>query len=79
MAQADRGSHALTLNAISSGMNAERDIFDRLDQSDADALADAEADADAAAGRVVDNAEVVKWLAKWGTPEETPAPPEWLE
>lgn len=47
-------------------MNAERDIFDRPDESDADALA--EADADAAAGRIVDNAEVAKWLAKWGPP-----------
>jgi predicted transcriptional regulator len=60
-------------------MNAEREIFDRPNESDADALADAEADADVAAGRIVDHAEVAKWLAKWGTSEEAPAPPEWLK
>ena len=43
-----------------------------------EAAADARADADIEAGRVVDHAEVSTWLAKWGTPRETPAPPEWL-
>lgn len=60
-------------------MTAERAIFDRPDEDDADALADAEADADLAAGRVVDHAEVAAWLAKWGTAAETPAPAEWLK
>lgn len=60
-------------------MNAERDIFDRRDADAADRIADAEADADLAAGRVVDHAKVVEWLSKWGTPDENPAPPEWLE
>ena len=59
-------------------MNAEREIFDRSDEDAADALADAEADADVAAGRVVDHDEVAAWLKKWGTADETPAPPEWL-
>ncbi|MDR6852442.1 putative transcriptional regulator [Sphingomonas sp. BE123] len=60
-------------------MNAERDIFDRPPQDEADRIADAEADADVAAGRIVDHAEVAAWLAKWGTPEETAAPAEWLK
>ena len=60
-------------------MNAERDIFDRHNADAADRVADAEADADLAAGRVVDHAKVVEWLSKWGTPDEKPAPPEWLE
>lgn len=62
-----------------AAMNAEREIFDRPDEDAADAVADAEADADVAAGRTVDHAEVARWLAKWGTPEETPAPAEWLK
>ena len=59
-------------------MNAERAIFDKIDQ-DAEAAADARADADILAGRVIDHAEVAAWLAKWGTTDETPPPPEWLE
>jgi predicted transcriptional regulator len=58
-------------------MKAERAIFEQTD-SDAEASADARADADIQAGRIVDHAEVAAWLAKWGTPEETPAPSEWL-
>lgn len=58
-------------------MKAERAIFEQTDP-DAETAADARADADIKAGRTVDHAEVVAWLAKWGTPEETPAPPEWL-
>lgn len=60
-------------------MNAEREIFDRPDADAADKVADTEADADLAAGRVVDHAEVAAWLAKWGTPDEKPAPAEWLK
>jgi len=60
-------------------MNGEREIFDRPDEDKADALGDAEADADVAAGRVVDHAAVAAWLAKWGTPNEAPAPADWLK
>jgi predicted transcriptional regulator len=58
-------------------MREEREIFDYRDPQ-ADAESDARADADLLAGRVVDHGKVVEWLAKWGTAEETPAPPEWL-
>lgn len=54
-------------------MRAERAIFDHTD-----AAAEAAADADQAAGRMVDHAEVAAWLGRWGTPDETPMPPEWL-
>jgi hypothetical protein len=37
----------------------------------------AAADADAAAGRVVPHEEVAKWLATWGTPDETSLPKAW--
>lgn len=37
----------------------------------------AAADADVAAGRVVPNTDVMKWLAAWGTPDETPLPRSW--
>lgn len=60
-------------------MNAEREIFDRLDADGADLRADADADADASAGRVVAHAEIAAWLATWGTPDEVPAPDEWLK
>lgn len=58
-------------------MNVSRAIFDQVDP-DAIAAADARASADIEAGRTVDHEEVAEWLAKWGTAEETPAPPEWL-
>lgn len=58
-------------------MGAERAIFDDTDPAE-EAAADARALADYAAGRVVPHAEVAAWLAKWGTPDETPMPPEWL-
>jgi predicted transcriptional regulator len=58
-------------------MKAERAIFDQTDLG-AEAAADARAKADILAGRVVDHAEVVAWLEKWGTDDEMPAPPEWL-
>lgn len=37
----------------------------------------AAADADAVAGRVVPHEDVSKWLAAWGTPDETPLPKAW--
>lgn len=39
----------------------------------------ARAEADFLAGRVVSHAEFREWLKKWGTPDEVPAPPEWLK
>ncbi len=60
-------------------MNAEREIFDRPDEEEADRLSDAEADADIAAGRFVDHEEVAAWLATWGKPDEKPAPEEWFK
>lgn len=58
-------------------MKAEGNIFEQVDP-DAQAVADARAEADVKAGRVVDHAKVAAWLARWGTPDEAPAPPEWL-
>ncbi|MDH4742517.1 antitoxin [Sphingomonas sp. CBMAI 2297] len=58
-------------------MGTERAIFESTDLA-AEAAADARADADSAAGRIVDHAEVAAWLAKWGTADETPMPPQWL-
>ena len=58
-------------------MKAEGNIFERVDP-DAQAAAEARAEADVTAGRVVDHAKVKAWLARWGTPDEAPAPPEWL-
>lgn len=58
-------------------MGAKRAIFDNSDAA-AEAAADARADADYIAGRIVDHTEVAAWLAKWGTADETPMPPEWL-
>ncbi len=55
-------------------MNAEGNIFERVD-SDAQAAAEA----DVTAGRVVDHAKVKAWLARWGTPDEAPAPPQWIQ
>ena len=43
------------------------------------ALLDARADADLAAGRGIPHEKVMEWVSRWGTPEETPLPREWLE
>jgi predicted transcriptional regulator len=59
-------------------MNLEREIFSSVDP-EAEAASDARAEADIAAGRGVPHAEVAKWLKKWGTPDEEPAPPEWFK
>jgi len=48
-------------------------IFDEID-ADAEARAIAEAEADVAAGRVVPQEDVVKWLRSWGKPDELPCP-----
>ena len=58
-------------------MKADRGIFESVDP-EAEAAADARAEADIEAGRLVDHAEVAAWISKWGTPDERPAPPEWL-
>lgn len=58
-------------------MPPEPSLFDEIDE-DAEAAADAEALADIEAGRVVPHKEVAEWLDKWGTPDETPAPPSWF-
>ena len=59
-------------------MNAERDIRTMLE-----AISDEEsarrAEADIAAGRVVDHAEVSKWLEARARGERIPMPREWLE
>ena len=41
-------------------------------------VAVAEADADAKAGRLVAHEQVMEWLSRVGTPDETPMPREWL-
>jgi predicted transcriptional regulator len=48
-------------------------IFDEID-ADAEVRAIAEAEADVAAGRVVPQEDVVKWLRSWGKPDELPCP-----
>ena len=50
-----------------------RNIFTEIDE-DAEARAIAEAEADVAAGRVVPQEDVVKWLRSWGKPDELPCP-----
>ncbi|HEY2049734.1 MAG TPA: antitoxin [Caulobacteraceae bacterium] len=60
------------------GFEEEASIFDDLDD-EALELAMQEAEADIAAGRVVPHEEVAKWLRTWGTPSETPPPPEWFK
>lgn len=59
-------------------MDADFALFEDQDVA-ADELALSEGEADADAGRVVDHAEVVKWLRTWGTLEYQPPPPEWFE
>lgn len=59
-------------------MTAEPRIFSKRDR-EAEAASLARARADVAAGRVVDHAEVAKWLKTWGTEDEYPMPREWLE
>ena len=46
---------------------------------EAEAASIARARADIAAGRVVEHEKVVEWLKTWGTKDEHPVPPEWLE
>ena len=58
-------------------MNIERPMFEDVDP-EAEAAAIARAEEVIAAGRIVPHAEVRAWLARWGTPDETPMPPEWL-
>lgn len=64
--------------AITAAVKAERAIFEHIDL-EAEAAADARSESDIKAGRVVDHEAVSEWLGRWGTPQETPAPAEWLE
>lgn len=59
-------------------MNVDRPIFDE-DDEEAVAASDARADAEIAAGKGIPHEKVAAWLRTWGTPEEGPPPPEWLE
>lgn len=51
----------------------EPSIFDIVDEA-FEAEADARAEADIAAGRVVSNEAVVRWLKTWGTGRRSPRP-----
>lgn len=55
------------------GFEEEADIFDFEDEA-AIAAADARAEADFAAGRVVSNEAVIRWLKAWGAGERPPRP-----
>jgi predicted transcriptional regulator len=55
------------------GVEEEADIFDFEDEAAIDA-ADAEAEADIAAGRVVSNAAVMRWLKSLMTDNPLPRP-----
>ena len=59
----------------------ERSIFDELDEidPDMDARRLAEARADVAAGRVISNEEVIRWLKTWGTPDYRPINKPWAK
>ena len=48
-----------------------------IDDDDDDDIAQARADIKA--GRGVPHEQVAAWLRTWGTPDEKPMPPEWLE
>jgi predicted transcriptional regulator len=51
----------------------EPDLFDEVDE-EFEAAADAEAEADFAAGRIISNEAVMRWVASWGTPNPLPPP-----
>ena len=59
----------------------ERSIFDELDEIDPemDARRLAEAEADVAAGRLIPNEQVIRWLETWGTPDYKPIEKPWLK
>lgn len=59
-------------------MKHEPAIFEQPDP-EAEAASVERARADIAAGRVIANADVIKWLKTWGTPDEKPAPREWFQ
>lgn len=52
---------------------AEFDLFEEIDE-DEDARLIAEAEADFAAGRVISNEAMMRWIKSWGTPDELPPP-----
>lgn len=51
----------------------EPSLFDEIDE-DAEERAIAEAEADLAAGRVISNEAMTRWLLSWGKPDELPPP-----
>ncbi len=51
----------------------ELSIFDEIDE-EAEERAIEEAEADIAAGRVISNEAMTRWLLSWGTPNELPPP-----
>lgn len=57
-------------------MKPERALYD---DPNAPELARRRALEDMRAGRVVPHEKVVEWLKTWGTADEKPMPPEWLE
>lgn len=51
----------------------EPGIFE-VEDPEYEARLDAEADADIAAGRVISNEAMIRWLRSWRTPDELPPP-----
>ena len=60
------------------GMKHEPAIIEAHDLP-VEAAAIARARDDVSAGRVVPHEKVAAWLGTWGTGDEKPMPPEWLE
>lgn len=53
--------------------SADFSIFDEIDEEEEE-RAIAEAEADIAAGRVISNEAVMRWIRSWGTENELPPP-----
>ena len=58
---------------LSEAPGAYFDLFKETDEDQDERLV-AEADADIAAGRVISNEAVLRWIKSWGTPDELPPP-----
>ena len=54
-------------------LDEDRDIFDEVDP-EWEAELDRRAEADVAAGRVISNEAVMRWLKSWGTANPLPRP-----
>ena len=59
-------------------MKIESGIFAKRDP-ESEAVSIGRAREDIAAGRFIEHAKVAAWLKTWGTPDQRPIPPEWLE